>query len=260
MDQQLKVALLQLDLVWQDPVANMEQIEDLLSQMDPLIDLIVLPEMFTTGFSMDARNLSQPDPGPTLGWMIGLAATHQSAFCGSLIIEDDGHYYNRFYMVTPDGQVHRYDKRHTFTLAGEDRVYKRGEDQVLIHYKGWQILPQICYDLRFPVWARNTMDYDLVLYVANWPGKRILAWDSLLRARAIENMAYCIGVNRVGEDANGHHYPGHSAAYDELGTLLTKDVWESEGIEYVNLDRKKMMATRDKLRFLDDRDHFNLQV
>ena len=260
MDQQLVIALLQLDLVWQDPVANMEQIESLIGQIDQAVDIIVLPEMFTTGFSMDARNLAQPDPGPTLGWMIGLASARGSAICGSLIIEADGNYYNRFYLVSPNGEVHRYDKRHTFTLAGEDRVYKRGQDQVLIDYKGWRILPQICYDLRFPVWVRNTMDYDLVIYVANWPGKRILAWDSLLRARAIENMAYCIGVNRVGEDANGHHYPGHSAAYDELGAILTPEAWESAGIQYATLDRSKMLETRSKLRFLDDRDQFNLLV
>lgn len=260
MKEQLRVALLQLDLVWEDPQANRLQIERLMERLEQPVDLLVLPEMFTTGFSMEAPKLAEPEPGSSLEWMKHLTQAKEMAICGSLIIKDKGEFYNRFYLVTPEGAVHRYDKRHTFTLAGEDKVYQQGKKQVVVEYLGWRIMPLICYDLRFPVWARNTSDYDLLIYVANWPGKRILAWDSLLRARAIENMAYCIGVNRVGEDANGHGYPGHSAIYDELGELLTEDQFEISGIQYAVLDKPKMRLTRQKLRFLDDRDFFNLQV
>ncbi|MEO0444189.1 MAG: nitrilase-related carbon-nitrogen hydrolase, partial [Pseudomonadota bacterium] len=165
-------------------------------------------------------------------------------------------YYNRLYFAEPDGKLSFYDKRHTFTLAGEHKKYKSGKHKVLVDYKGFRFCPLICYDLRFPIWARNTDDYDVLIYVANWPKPRISAWDALLKARAIENMAYCIGVNRVGLDNLRHEYVGHSACYDVLGNQVAFS--DEEEIVYVTLEKEHIEKTRNKLKFLDDRDDFSL--
>jgi predicted amidohydrolase len=174
----------------------------------------------------------------------------------SLPFFENGAYYNRLFFVKPDRTFKCYDKKHTFTLAGEHLKYAAGKERLLISYKGFTICPLICYDLRFPVWARNTDNYDVLLYVANWPKPRIAAWDALLQARAIENMAYCVGVNRVGKDANGHDYTGHSAVYDPLGERLVYS--ESDTELYVDLNKKVIDNSRTKLRFLEDRDPFTL--
>ena len=158
----------------------------------------------------------------------------------------------------PSGEYHIYDKRHCFTLAGEHKNFTAGEKRLIVNYKGWRICPLICYDLRFPVWARNTEDYDILLYVANWPEKRIAAWDALLKARAIENMSYCIGVNRIGHDDNGHKYTGHSGVYDALGTQLSITDFEKEFTDTVSLSKKHINLTREKLGFLNDKDLFSL--
>ncbi|MGB0788609.1 MAG: nitrilase family protein, partial [Marinirhabdus sp.] len=207
----LRTTLIQTHLHWEDPTANRAHFESLIKQMDKKTDLIVLPEMFTTGFTMNAKGMAEATNGPTLLWLQAIAKKHRCAITGSIIVKDNGLYYNRLYFVRPDGSYGQYDKKHTFTLAGEHKTYTAGRVKTTINYKGWKICPLICYDLRFPVWARNTEGYHLLLYVANWPKKRIHAWDVLLKARAIENMSYCIGVNRTGIDDNGHEYPGHSA-------------------------------------------------
>jgi len=161
--------------------------------------------------------------------------------------------------VTPSGTITSYDKKHTFTLAGEHNVYVSGTERIIIDYKGWKLCPLICYDLRFPVWARNTEDFDVLLYVANWPKVRVHAWDTLLKARAIENMSYCIGVNRVGLDANAHEYSGHSAVYDVLGETMTTIPEHKEAVEICTLEKSHIETYRNKLQFLNDKDEFILK-
>jgi predicted amidohydrolase len=198
--------------------------------------------------------------GETLVWLKQLAKEKQVAITGSLIIKESENYYNRLVFVHPNGIVDVYDKHHAFTLAGEHEVYTEGKNKRIVNYKGWKICPLICYDLRFPVWARNIENYDVLLYVANWPKPRIKAWDILLNARAIENMTYCIGVNRVGVDPNGHEYTGHSVAYDTLGEKLTNIEPSLEQIEMVTLSKSHIEKTRTHFNFLNDKDDFNLKV
>jgi predicted amidohydrolase len=212
--------------------------------------------MFTTGFTMTPEHINEEEGLRTLVWMQAEAAKKNAAICGSMVFREDGHNYNRLLFVSPGGEHLAYDKRHTFTLAGEHKVYTAGKSKQLIEYRGFRICPLICYDLRFPVWSRNVEGYDLLLYVANWPAQRVQAWDTLLKARAIENMAYCAGVNRVGTDINGHSYAGHSAVYDALGNSLVYS--EEEAILYAGLSLSHIRETREALKFLNDRDAFTL--
>lgn len=258
MQNELKVALIQADLVWENPSKNRTHLEKHISSIEERVDLIVLPEMFTTGFTMKPDGLSEAMDGTTVKWMQHIAQQRQTAIVGSLIISEHDVLYNRLIFVHPDGEIDTYDKKHTFTLAGEHEVYESGQINSLFSYKGWHIRPLICYDLRFPVWARNTDGYDLLLYVANWPSVRISAWDALLKARAIENMSYTIGVNRVGLDGNGHEYPGHSGVYDVLGNRLDDIPSKKEAIGIVTLNKSHVSKYRNKLGFLNDRDGFNL--
>ncbi len=253
----LQVAFIQSHLHWENPVANRAQFSEKIQIITNEVNLIVLPEMFTTGFTMNAAEVAESHQGTSFQWMQEQAKLKNAAITGSLIIEEDGKFYNRLYFVFPDGSFQQYDKRHTFTLAGEHEVFESGNERVVVDFEGWRICPMICYDLRFPVWARNTADYDVLLYCANWPKKRIMAWDTLLKARAIENMAYCVGVNRIGSDGMGYEYSGHSAAYDVLGDQLAYT--EDEEILYVTLDKEHIASNREKLRFLEDRDHFTLK-
>jgi predicted amidohydrolase len=209
---------------------------------------------------MNAEKIAETMDGETVTWLKQLAQKKHAAITGSLVIKDHGVYFNRCFFVEPDGTISTYDKRHTFTLAGEHKVYQAGKTKTIITYKGWKICPLVCYDLRFPVWARNTEGYDLLLYVANWPKVRINAWDALLKARAIENMSYCIGVNRVGLDGNNYDYPGHSAAYDVLGHRMDRIPEAEEAIEIVVLDKGSIKKYREKLNFLNDMDDFNLTM
>lgn len=258
MAERLKAALLQADLHWEERDLNIQKFEEQMNGVSMEVDLIVLPEMFTTGFSMNAANLAEPAQGKTFEWMQKIAAEKDAAVTGSLITSEKGHYYNRLYFVYPDGSFKKYDKKHTFTLAEEDKTYTSGKERLFLNYKGWKICPLVCYDLRFPVWARNTEDYDVLIYVANWPAPRIHAWDTLLMARAIENMSYCLGVNRVGRDGKDHEYVGHSAAYDSLGKKISKDI-ENEGVIEITLEKDHLSKMRSQLRFLQDRDKFTLQ-
>lgn len=259
MDKNLKIAILQVDLAWENPTKNLNVFSDKIQLIEEEVDLIVLPEMFSTGFSMNAANLAERPDGPSVKWMQETARKRNAAVTGSLIIEEGGKYYNRLFFVHPDGSFATYDKRHTFTLAKEDQTYTAGKQRLIVEYKGWKICPLICYDLRFPVWSRNTSEYDLLIYVANWPETRIHAWDVLLQARAIENMSYCVGLNRTGKDGNDYQYNGHSAVYDCLGNSLFKNDREIEFTEVVTLDRNHVIETREKLRFLQDRDNFSLE-
>lgn len=254
----LKITLIQSELHWEDAEANRAMFSEKFQQIKQATDVIILPEMFTTGFSMNAAKLAEPNDGKTLQWMVQEAKKHNTAITGSVIIKENGNFYNRLFFVFPDGSYKQYDKRHTFTLARENETYASGTEKLVLEYKGWKICPLICYDLRFPVWARNTEDYDVLIYVANWPKVRTLAWDTLLRARAIENMAYCVGVNRVGFDGNEHEYSGHSAVYDVLGNRISTTSFENEFFETVVLEKEHIETNRKKFRFLNDRDQFTL--
>lgn len=256
MDDPLSIALVQTSLSWEDPEANLRHFNGLLETINHA-NLVVLPEMFTTGFTMSPAGLADHS-AQALEWMKRQARKLNSAITGSIIAGEENKFFNRLYFVTPEGDVYSYDKRHTFTLAGEDKVYARGKKKLILEYKGFKICPMICYDLRFPVWSRNTEDFDILIYVANWPATRVDAWDTLLKARAIENMVYCLGVNRVGSDQNDLKYVGHSAVYDCLGKRLAF----SDRDEIIRLDIAKdhLVETREKLKFLQDRDSFNLQL
>ncbi len=181
------------------------------------------------------------------------------AIAGSVVILEGGKYYNRFLFVHPSGEINFYDKRHLFTLAGEDKVYESGIEKLIVVYKGWRICPMVCYDLRFPVWARNVEDFDLLIYVANWPKIRIAAWDTLIKARSIENMCYTIGVNRVGIDANNYEYNGHSAAFNCLGEQVVETRENMEEITVFTIDKNHISKIRNKLGFLNDRDTFEIK-
>ncbi len=260
MKNELKVAIIQADLVWENPAENRKQLTYKVNAISDSVDLIILPEMFTSGFTMNASTVAETMDGTTINWLKDLAQQKQAAIMGSLVISGNSNYYNRFVCVEPSGRIHQYDKRHTFTLAGEHNVYTAGTEKLIFEYEGWKICPLICYDLRFPVWARNTADYELLIYVANWPKVRVSAWDALLKARAIENMSYCIGVNRVGLDGNNYEYTGHSGAYDVLGNRLDTIAESTEAVEIVTLNKAHISKYREKLGFLKDRDHFNLEA
>lgn len=255
----LSITIIQSHLHWENAIANRMHFSERMATISEKTDLIILPEMFTTGFSMNAKTLSEATEGDTLQWMLLEAKKHQTAITGSVIISENNTYYNRLFFVFPNGTYEKYDKRHTFTLAKEHETYTAGTDRLVVTYKGWKICPLICYDLRFPVWARNTEAYDVLLYVANWPKKRIAAWDVLLKARAIENMAYCVGVNRVGLDGGGHEYNGHSAVYDVLGTQISTLDFETVFMETIQLQKSHIENHRKHLQFLNDRDLFSLK-
>jgi len=259
MQDQLKIALIQSDLVWENPSQNRSNFTQKINQITTQVDVILLPEMFTSGFTMSPENVFETMQGETVIWMLNQAKKSNAALGGSLVIQENEKFYNRFVFAKPDGTIETYNKRHTFTLAGENEKYNSGDIRVILEYKGWKICPLVCYDLRFPVWARNTDAYDVVFYVANWPKPRIAAWDALLKARAIENMSYCIGVNRVGVDNNKHEYSGHSAVYDGLGEQISQIKKGVEAIEIVSLSKKHLQTIREKLMFLNDRDQFSLK-
>ncbi len=257
MDKTLKIALIQSPLVWENPEENRSMFSKKIHDVSKDAELIVLPEMFTTGFTMSPEHIDEKEGLLTISWMKEKAVETGAAIIGSMVFHEDGHYYNRLCFVRPDGTLSSYDKRHTFTLAGEHEKYKAGDSLIMVDFKGFRFCPLICYDLRFPVWSRNVSAYDVLLYVANWPEPRINAWDTLLKARAIENMSYCLGVNRTGSDSNGNSYNGHSAVYDALGKQLAFSTNEEALIELI-INKNHIKDTRDKLRFLDDRDQFSL--
>jgi predicted amidohydrolase len=253
----MKIALIQTAIFWENPTANRNAIEEKINDIAEKVDLIVLPEMFSSGFTMNPKAVAETMQGETILWLQTVAKAKNSAITGSLVIQENGNFYNRLVFVFPSGAINTYNKKHLFTLAGENKIYASGTEKIIIEYKGFKICPFICYDLRFPVFARNTEDYDVLIYVANWPTPRINAWDALLKARAIENMCYTIGVNRIGEDGNHHDYSGHSQTIDFLGNYLIAPQ-ESEGVFIATLDKEKLLATREKFGFLNDRDAFEM--
>ena len=255
----LKIAAIQYDMKWQDVDANLDTLENSwLNKVDANTDIIVLPEMFATGFTMDISFAEKMD-GKTIRWMQKISEEKNMAICASLPVIEDSFVKNRFIWVDQEQAICFYDKRHLFTFGKENNFYTRGTENKPITFKGWKILPQICYDLRFPVWSRNVDKYDLMIYIASWPSKRVNAWSQLLIARAIENLAYVCGVNRVGTDGNDLSYSGQSVFVDHQGHLLSK-LDEEEALLYATLDKNKMEAFRNKFGFLNDADNFKIDA
>ncbi len=264
----MNITLLQANLYWHDPVANQAMLEERIFNLDEPTDLIVLPEMFTTGFTMDARAVAEPMNLTTFRWLKQMAAQTGAIVTGSYVVKEAGQFFNRLIWMQPDGQFDTYDKRHLFRMAGEDAIYTAGTQRIVKEWKGWRICPLICYDLRFPVWSRNApvsagfspstnFDYDLLLYVANWPAARRNAWNVLLQARAIENLSYVVGVNRVGTDGNGHLYSGDSAVIDFKGDVLFRQA-DLEVVHHQTLSLNELRAFREKFPANRDADGFTL--
>ena len=256
MDSSLNIAIIQADMNWESSAENLELYDSMLDNIDA--DLVILPEMFSTGFTMNPSRVAETMQGESISWMKRCAERTGSAVCGSLAIEENGHFYNRLLFVKPSGEIQHYDKRHLFTMAGEPEAYAAGKDRLVLEYKGWKLCPLVCYDLRFPVFSRNDVDYDLLIYVANWPEPRIMAWDTLLKARAIENVCYVAGINRVGQDGNGHRYPGHSQVLDCFGNGMASCGDQATTVQ-IRLDRNSLQEARKKFPFLADRDDFTVK-
>ncbi len=252
----IDVALVQACLRWQDAAANRAHLGALMDQ-SPGADLYVLPETFSTGFLGDSQREAEGMNGETVAWMQSQARARGAAIAGSLAIDDGGFRRNRLLFVSDEGVLGYYDKRHLFSYGGEDTRYAAGSAHRLIIWRGWRIDLQICYDLRFPVWCRNSRGFDLQLFVANWPSPRVDAWATLLKARAIENQSIVIGVNRSGQDGKGIDYPGRSSAWSGLGERLL-ELDDAEGVGRVRLDRTELAALRERLPFLRDADRFEL--
>lgn len=252
----LRISLVQYDIIWEDPVRNRLKLDSLLEPLIGTTDLILLPEMFTTGFSMRARELAESMEGESVAWMKAQAIRTKSAIAGSLIIEDNNQYFNRFLFVTPTNQLYCYDKRHLFSLGEENKYFDRGDKRVIIKYEGWRIALFVCYDLRFPVWCRSIKEADLMLFTANWPDSRKIVWQTLLRARAIENQLYVAGINRTGKDGADIGYSGESMVINPKGTISCdlKNLPEKVGtctisIEELNLFRRKFPVAGDEDSF-----------
>jgi omega-amidase len=257
----LLITTIQTSLYWEDKAANLHMLG---VKIDGVKSggIVVLPEMFSTGFSMRPKVLAETMEGPTVQWMKDMAAKKNIILTGSLIIEEGGHYFNRLIWMLPNGQYGHYDKRHLFAYAGEHEHYTPGDRRLVAQVKGWKILLLTCYDLRFPVWSRqqpvnDLPEYDAIIYVANWPDRRSLAWQALLQARAIENQCYVIGVNRVGEDGNGIYHSGYTSVIDPLGEILYREK-DIEDIATHTLDAEKLETTREKLPFWKDGDSFHM--
>jgi omega-amidase len=269
MDSSLSITIVQTDLAWENKTANLESLEKKINGIKEKTEIVVLPEMFSTGFSMNPEPLAETMEGETVQWMKRIAAAKKIILTGSIIVGEKDHsgntyYYNRLVWILPNGQLGIYDKRHRFAYAGEDEKFTAGTKRLIASVKGWKLNLQICYDLRFPVWARQTTnasaqipEYDVLIYTANWPERRSHAWKTLLQARAIENQCYVIGVNRTGDDGNKIHYAGESMAIDPLGEVLycKKD---EEDVFTITLDKKHLQEIREKLPFWKDADNFRV--
>jgi omega-amidase len=268
----LTITVIQADLIWEDKAGNLKHLEEKIDEAPEATELIVLPEMFSTGFSMNPGPLAEDMEGPTLTWMKGTAARKRAALTGSIIITEEGNYYNRLIWMLPNGQFGFYDKRHRFAYAGEHDQYTAGCKRLIASVKGWKILPLVCYDLRFPVWSRQGgppktagpaagvagLEYDLLIYVANWPERRSHAWKTLLQARAIENQSYVVGVNRVGQDGMDIYYSGDSMIIDPQGNVLHHSLGQ-EAVFTCTIGKEKLEETRNRFPFWRDADHFQIE-
>lgn len=256
-NESLQVALVQAELKWRDPAANRDHLQQLIGSCAQDSDVCVLPETFTTGFLGDQPSSEEGMDGATVEWMSRWAGEFNTVITGSAVIISAQGRRNRLLWVEPDGRVRFYDKRHLFAFGGENERYVAGRERVVWSYRGWRFCPQICYDIRFPVWCRNQDDYDVMLVVANWPTPRVDAWSSLLKARAIENQCYLLAVNRVGEDGKGIQYPGNSVAHDGFGAELLK-LGDSERTENICLSGAALDDWRGRFPFQEDADTFTI--
>lgn len=252
---QLRVLMVQYDIAWENALSNHRIIEDMIDGRAEDVDIVVLPESFNSGFSMNMGIAAQNTEGESVRWMKIMAKKYGFAICGSIFVQDGLKHYNRFIFVSPEGRVLNYDKRHVFAYGGENKFITPGSSRLVIDYLGWKIFPQICYDLRFPVWGRNNLDYDLFLNVANWPKARLEVWQTLLKARAIENQCYVLGVNRIGTDGEQIEYPGHSMAIDAKGNVIG-DMGAVAGVVNIIFDYEALHQFRKKFNVLGDRDEF----
>jgi predicted amidohydrolase len=266
----LTITLIQSDLRWEDKEANLQMFSEKIGNITGKTEVVILPEMFSTGFSMKPEMLAEKMDGETIQWMKKISASKKIILTGSLIIEEEGKYFNRLVWMLPTGEYGYYDKRHLFAFAKEDQHFTAGSRKLIASVNGWKINLQVCYDLRFPVWTRQApipqennapalqdLQYDLAVFVASWPEKRINAWKTLLQARAIENQCYVVGVNRVGDDGNGIHYTGDSMIVDPLGTVLYQKTNEEDIFTFA-LDKEKLTEVREKLPFWKEADYFKL--
>lgn len=255
----MKTALIQFDTIWENKQTNLEYVQNKILNLPDAVDLVVLPEMFTTGFTMNPEMVAEEEQGETLQIIQKLALDKQTAITGSWVVKEENNYYNRLFFVFPDGSYQTYNKRHLFTLAGEEKVYKSGKDKLIVSYNGWNICLLVCYDLRFPVFSRIVNEnYDLLIYVASWPDRRIDAWDALLKARAIENMSYVVAVNRCGTDPSGVAYSGHSQVIDFMGKHIVKPL-VNEQISLLEIQKDPLQTARKKFAFLNDADDFEIK-
>lgn len=254
----LRISLVQYDIIWEDPYSNRLKLDQLLAPLRGKTDLVLLPEMFTTGFSMNARELAENMDGKTLKWMQMQASSIGAALAGSVIIGENNHFYNRFVFVTPNGEIYTYDKRHLFSVGGEDQYFTPGNKKNVIRYNGWNIALFICYDLRFPVWSRTSGEADLMLFTANWPENRKNVWKTLIKARAIENQLYTAGVNRTGRDGSGVAYFGGSAVIDPKGKKITRLPDRSDMVVTTSLSMEELLRFRAKFPVSRDADPFKI--
>ncbi len=260
----LSITTIQTNLIWEEPATNLRLLEEKIQSIESPTEIVVLPEMFSTGFSMKPELFAETMEGESVAWMKRVSRENGIILTGSLIIEEEGKYFNRLIWMLPNGQMGHYDKRHRFAYAGEDQHYTAGDKRLIASVKGWKINLQVCYDLRFPVWARNRVskdvsnpEYDVLIYVANWPERRSHAWKTLLCARAIENQAYVVGVNRVGSDGNNIYHSGNSLVINPLGEVLYHKS-DEEDIATIVLEKDKLEDTRARFPFLNDADSFNI--
>lgn len=267
MSQDLRVCLVQGNIIWENPEANSAYFGALLSGLNTATDLIVLPEMFSTGFSMQTEHCAEKhgEEMHSLNWMKSIANTYQACVCGSIAVEESGRYYNRLYWVQPDGQYFTYNKRHLFSFSHEHLHYTPGTERLIVEWKGWKICPLICYDLRFPVWSRNNLQkdhatYDLLIYVANWPSVRSGPWNILNKSRAIENLSYNLAVNRVGSDPKANNYSGDSMVISAKGEVLAELNNNEEGLITYTLSFSELQDFRAKFPALSDADGFKLEL
>jgi omega-amidase len=259
----LSVSMVQTRLFWQSPEENLQWLEGRMEWITGKTDIIILPEMFTTGFSMNALVHAETMDGSAMIWMQKMAAQKNAVIVGSMMMKESGSYFNRLIWMHPDGRYEMYDKRHLFRMAHEQEHYTAGTSRVIFHHKGWNICPLICYDLRFPVWSRNRLvgseyDYDVLIYIANWPERRAHAWRSLLVARAIENQAYVIGVNRIGKDGNDVMYSGDSAVIDFTGERLSRTERYGDRCETVVISKEELLNFRTSFPAALDADQFTI--
>lgn len=255
----LKISIVQTDIAWENKQENLRMLREKLHALRGTTEIVVLPEMFSTGFTMKSRELAEPVSGITVRILKELAADFQLALCGSFICSERSNYYNRAFFITPEGEEFYYDKRHLFRMGNEAEYFSSGNNKLIISYRGWNICLLVCYDLRFPVWSRNVNnEYDLLIYVASWPQARRLAWDTLLCARALENMCYVCGMNRIGVDGNKLIYNGGSVVFSAKGEVLASVPDGEEGIETVSLSLISLQQLRDKFPVWKDADAFRL--